>query len=135
SYAPTRANWGDNNRSVALRLPAAPEQARRIEHRVAGADANPYLVLACILQGMMDGLAAGTEPPPALTGNAYDSATANRGEPLPADMHDALSRFENSNFIERALGVEMRSILTAIKRAEIAGFANDISPLERRTYL
>ncbi len=46
SYAPTRANWGNNNRSVAVRLPAAPDVAKRVEHRVSGADANPYLVLA-----------------------------------------------------------------------------------------
>lgn len=135
SYAPTRANWGENNRSVALRLPAAPDHAQRVEHRVAGADANPYLVLACILQGMMDGLDAAREPGPALTGNAYEEGTPNRGESLPADMATALDLFSGSAFIQKTLGKEMRTILSAIKAAEIAGFANDISPLERRTYL
>jgi glutamine synthetase len=135
SYAPTRANWGENNRSVALRLPAAPDHAQRVEHRVAGADANPYLVLACILQGMMDGLETAREPVRALTGNAYEETTPNCGESLPADMPTALALFRDSAFIQKALGGEMRTILSTIKAAEIAGFADDISPLERRTYL
>ncbi|MEO1398787.1 MAG: glutamine synthetase family protein, partial [Pseudomonadota bacterium] len=75
SYAPTRTNWGENNRSVALRLPAAPPKARRVEHRVSGADANPYLVLAAILAGIDEGLDAAVEPPAPLEGNAYDPAT------------------------------------------------------------
>jgi glutamine synthetase len=51
SYAPTRAVWAENNRSVALRIPASTEENRRIEHRIAGADANPYIVLCAILPG------------------------------------------------------------------------------------
>lgn len=134
SYAPTRTNWGENNRSVALRLPAAPDHAQRIEHRVAGADANPYLVLACILEGMMVGLRNEQAPPPELVGNAYEPDTPNRGEPLPSNMAEALALFANSPFIEAALGAQMRTILSAIKTAELEGFANDISALERRTY-
>ncbi|MEE9313450.1 MAG: glutamine synthetase family protein [Rhizobiaceae bacterium] len=135
SYAPTRSNWGANNRSVAVRLPAAPEAAKRVEHRVSGADANPYLVLAGILQGMFEGLEAGKAPPPELIGNAYDEATPNRGEPLPSSQKQALAVFKTSGFAKRALGEQMQSMLCAIKEAEINGFAADMSAFERRTFL
>jgi len=135
SYAPTRANWGVNNRSVSVRLPAAPDAAKRIEHRLSGADANPYLVLATILQAIDEGLEAAQEQMPQLTGNAYEEATANRGEPLPLSQMEALDAFYRSEFCSRALGVQMRDILAAIKQAEIDGFRDDISALERRTFL
>ena len=56
SYAPLAATWGHDNRTVALRVPSGPPEARRIEHRVAGADASPYLVLAAVLAGIHHGL-------------------------------------------------------------------------------
>ncbi|MEL7273687.1 MAG: glutamine synthetase family protein [Pseudomonadota bacterium] len=135
SYAPTRVNWGENNRSVAVRLPAAPDKAKRVEHRVSGADANPYLVLACLLTAMVDGMEAGHAPPPELVGNAYDEATPHRGVSLPATQREALALFERSDFIARALGGPMQQALTAIKRAEIEGFAGDISPFELNSFL
>ncbi len=135
SYAPTRANWGENNRSVAVRLPAAPDNAKRVEHRVAGADANPYLVLAAILQAMLEGLETAKSPPPELVGNAYDEATPNRGEPLPATQQLAQESFSQSKFAKRAFGEQMHSMLCAIKQAEVDGFSADISALERRTFL
>lgn len=133
SYAPTNANWADNNRSVAVRLPAASDKAKRIEHRVAGADANPYLVVACILHAMMDGLDAGQEPQPALEGNGYEPDTPNRGPALPFTMERALVAFDDEKAV-RALGPTMHAILTAVKRAELDGFAHDMSPLEQATY-
>jgi len=72
SYAPTMASWGLNNRSVAVRVPASPPEATRIEHRIAGADANPYLVLAAILSAMLEGIETGAVPPPAIETNAYE---------------------------------------------------------------
>ncbi len=135
SYAPTRVNWGANNRSVSVRLPAAPDIAKRLEHRVSGADANPYLVLATILQGIIEGLETEQQPPPELIGNAYDDATPNRGEGLPNSQTAALKAFRNSKFAARALGQMMRDNLAGIKQAEIDGFRDDISPLERRTFL
>ena len=52
SYAPIRANWAVNNRTVALRVPAGPPESRHVEHRVGGADANPYLAMAALLAGI-----------------------------------------------------------------------------------
>jgi glutamine synthetase len=58
SYAPTAPTWGYHNRTVALGIPTGSPAARRIEHRVAGADANPYLALAVVLAGIHHGLSA-----------------------------------------------------------------------------
>ena len=79
AYVPMTAAWSVNNRGAAIRIPVSDARNRRIEHRLAGADANPYLVVAWMLAGMLQGLASGAEPPPALTGNAYRSG----GGPLP----------------------------------------------------
>ncbi len=131
SYAPTRAVWGENNRSVALRIPACGPANRRIEHRIAGADANPYLVLAAILAAMAEGLQARRPPPPPVEGNAYD----DDGARLPADMAVALDAFRSSAFVRRALGAELAAIVGHVKDAEIAAFRREISPLERASYL
>jgi glutamine synthetase len=131
SYAPTRANWGENNRSVALRIPASGENARRIEHRISGADANPYLVMAAILQGMLEGIEQDATPADAETGNSY----GNAGRELPASMAHSLELLKDSTFVERALGKEMLDIVVALKRAELEAFAREITPLEQTTYL
>ncbi|NMG41605.1 glutamine synthetase [Chelativorans sp. ZYF759] len=132
SYAPTRAVWAENNRSVALRIPVSSDQNRRVEHRIAGADANPYLVLAAVIQGMVEGIDAGDPPPPAVEGNAYDDTD---GLELPDDMDDALQLMEKSGFADRALGPLLSKVYRDLKRAEIMAFWSEITPLERTTYL
>ncbi len=131
SYAPTRAVWAENNRSVALRIPVSTEQNRRVEHRIAGADANPYLVMAALLQGMIEGIDGEMVPPPPVEGNAYDED----GLYLPDDMDDALQLTAKSGFIDRALGPLLAKVYRDLKRAEIIAFWGEITPLERTTYL
>ncbi len=131
SHAPTRAAWGYNNRSVALRVPASEPFARRIEHRLPGADANPYLAMAAILSGMADGLEREARCQPPATGNAYDAAIPH----LPTTMAAAIAAFEKSDFVRRAFGTEWRAIFAALKKAEKVAFEDEISPLERTTYL
>jgi len=131
SYAPTRAVWAENNRSVALRIPVSNDENRRLEHRIAGADANPYLVMATLIQGMVEGIENGDVPPPPVEGNAYD----DDGLFLPDDMDDALQLMEKSAFAERALGPLLAKVYRDLKRAEIVAFWSEITPLERTTYL
>jgi glutamine synthetase len=131
SYAPTRAVWAENNRSVALRIPVSSDENRRVEHRIAGADANPYLVMATLIQGIVEGIEEGAVPPPPVQGNAYD----DEGLFLPDDMDDALQLMEKSAFIERALGPLLAKVYKDVKRAEIMAFWSEITPLERTTYL
>ena len=71
AHAPTGISWGYDNRTTALRIPLSPPAARRIEHRVAGADSNPYLLFAALLGAKLYGIEGQMEAPAPLTGNAY----------------------------------------------------------------
>jgi len=70
SYVSMAAHWGFNNRTVALRIPHGTGATTHVEHRVAGADANPYLVIASILAGIRHGIANEIDPGPAVEGNS-----------------------------------------------------------------
>lgn len=131
SYAPTSICWGFDNRSVALRVPASSPEAARIEHRIAGADANPYLVLTGILAGMLDGLRAENDPPQPVTGNAYEK----KHKRLTPWMDEAIDAFEASARMKEAVGADMHKVLTEIKKEELNEFGREISTLERQTYL
>lgn len=132
SYAPTRIAWGSNNRSVAVRIPPSPPSANRIEHRIAGADANPYLVGAAVLAGMLHGLEAADEPPAGIDGNAYDAEDVER---LPDNMAEAIALFEASPFIGDYFGAPYRKLFSEIKKVEYQAFLSEITELERQTYL
>lgn len=132
SYAPASLSWGENNRSVAIRLPEAEPPARRLEHRLAGADANPYIVTALVLAGMMKGLDEAKNPPPAVETNAYTDDGLKRLSPF---MDDAVERFDQSAFIKQAVGDEFCRIFTAIKRTEYTTFASHITNLEHQIFL
>ncbi|MEP4431135.1 MAG: glutamine synthetase family protein, partial [Hyphomicrobiales bacterium] len=130
SYAPTRAVWGENNRSVAVRVPASPDHAKRFEHRIAGADANPYMVMTAIIAAVREGLKDQLEPPAAIELNAYDGAA----EQLPSRPHEALALFGTSVFAKEAFTPSGHKVFAALKRSEIDEFAAEITPLERLTY-
>ncbi|WP_153770760.1 glutamine synthetase family protein [Labrenzia sp. CE80] len=131
SYAPTSICWGFDNRSVALRVPASSPQAARIEHRIAGADANPYFVLVGVLAGMLLGLQDRKDPPPPVVGNAYEK----KHKRLTPWMDEAIDAFEASDRMKEAVGPEMHKVLTEIKKEELNEFGREISSLERQTYL
>jgi glutamine synthetase len=131
AYAPTNASWGLNNRSVGVRVPAGPVAARRLEHRIAGADASPYLVTAFVLAGMLEGLQNRLAPPPPVTRNAYDEPAAA----LPATMAAAIDRFAASDFAARTMGAAYRDLYAQLKRQEMRAFEREVTPLERMTYL
>lgn len=128
SYAPLIANWGINNRSVSLRIPAGPAPSRHLEHRVAGADANPYLVLAVVLEGIRKGLLEHLDPGAPVLANGYD----HPGERIPATWLDAIERAEASAFLREALGADFLRVYTAIKRQEWDKFDAEVSELDWR---
>ena len=132
SYAPVSPSWGGNNRSVALRIPAGDIKARRIEHRPAGVDANPYLVAATVLAGIRHGLAGEIDPGPETTGNGY-AGTDNL--PIPGDWREAIQAATRSAFLKSALGAEMHRTFCAIKSAELARVARTISEVDYDLYL
>jgi len=131
AHAPTFPCWGYENRTVAVRVPAGSNHARRLEHRVAGADANPYLVLAVMLSAMLDGIEQNLSPGDPITGDGYTQEQAV----LPVYMPEAVRLFADSDFIRNSLGAELQRIFTLTKEQEIAEFRRRISPLEYQTYL
>ncbi|MFN6952116.1 MAG: glutamine synthetase family protein [Albidovulum sp.] len=133
SYAPVSTSWGVNNRSVALRIPEGDVRARRIEHRPSGVDANPYLVAATVLGGILHGLDNGLDPGPAATGNAYD--TAEQDAAIPRDWRAAIDAARNSAFLKQALGEDMHRTFTAVKAAEYARVARTVSEVDFDLYL
>lgn len=127
SYAPTAAAWGVNNRTVALRVPAGPPASRHIEHRVAGADANPYLALAVLLAGVHHGLSQAIDPGPPTEGDGYAAPGARR---LPTDWCAAIDRFEASAVLRDYLGERFVRMFATVKRTEQDRFNAEIPPLD-----
>lgn len=133
AHAPTHASWGYDNRTVALRVPESPHLARRIEHRVAGADANPYLVLASILAGALHGMENALEPDAPVEGDAY--AEESPRYPLPCEWQDAIARFEQSEILRAYLGEEFVRVYAQAKRQERRRLNERISDVEYEAYL
>ena len=131
AYVPLHATWSINNRGSAIRVPASDSANLRIEHRLAGADANPSLVVAWVLAGIPHGLALELEPPPVTTGNAYEQP----GDPLPVHWSEALTRFARSGFAAHSFGEKFVNLYATVKRDELQEFASHITPLEIARYL
>ncbi len=132
-YAPVAPNWGVNNRSVALRVPAGAVQARRIEHRVSGVDANPYLIAATVLAGIRMGLVQKMDAGTPITGNGYDVADAHPN--MPRDWRSAIAAAEGSDFVKSALGSDLHRAFIAIKWAEYRRMARTVSAMDYDLYL
>ncbi|MEM8788348.1 MAG: glutamine synthetase family protein [Pseudomonadota bacterium] len=133
NHAPVTAAWARENRYAALRIPGGAAQARRIEHRVAAGDANPYLVLAAILGAALNGLEARKDPPPPRRGNLY--AQQDSAPKLPATWSAAQAAFAESPIPAGLFGADLTQALLKIKAQEAARFATDVSPFEHQTYL
>jgi glutamine synthetase len=129
SYAPVAATWGVNNRTVALRVPAGPAAGRHIEHRVAGADANPYLAIAAVLAGVHHGLTHAIDPGQATRGDGYASAALG-GERLPTTWASAIELFEQSATLRDYLGGRLVDVFSRIKRIELDRFEAVVSTLD-----
>jgi glutamine synthetase len=131
SYAPVSTRWGINNRTVSLRVPAGPPTSRHLEHRAPGADANPYLVAAVVLAGMLEGIERGIDPGPPVTGNGYERVAVD----LPTRWHESLARAADSRFLRDALGAEFLRVLLAVKRQEFEKFTALVSNRDYEWYL
>ena len=131
THAPTSIAWGYENRTAAIRIPGGKPEARRIEHRVAGADANPYLVMAAILGAALVGIKNQWEPQPPTSGRAYSGKVAK----IPAEWGQAVDAFEKGEIAKQIFAPVLRSMLVACKRQEIAGFAEQVTDYEFSAYL
>lgn len=131
NYVPMSACWGYNNRSCAFRVPAGSAAVTRIEHRVAGADANPYLATAAVLAGMLYGIETEAEAPPPIDGNAYETEEPS----VPKTWAAALDCFQDSAFVADWLGADFQRVFHAVKESERRDFEAEVTPLEWRWYL
>jgi glutamine synthetase len=134
SYAPVAPTWGVNNRTVSLRVPAGPPKGRHIEHRVAGADANPYLALAALLAAVHHGLTHAIDPGPPVEGDGY-AAAAKSNLRLPANWFAAVDHFEGSAVMRDYLGDRFVTMFGKVKRTEQDRFNEVVSTLDYDWYL
>ncbi len=131
SHAPLAPTWGYDNRTVSVRVPADSHQAMRLEHRVAGADANPYLVIAALMAGMLYGIENRLQAPAPVVGNAYDQFPCS----LPRYWPDALASFNTSAFIKDYFGETFLQVYAQVKQQEMNEFDKQVSRFEYQSYL
>ena len=130
-FVPVNRTWGYNNRSVAFRVPNGSPESRRVEHRVSGADANPYLVLAAILAGIHHGIVNEIDPGEPAEGNACEIMD----EGIPFFLPSALKRLRNSQVMREYFGDRYVDVYAETKMLEYDKFQRAISPLEYDWYL
>ena len=129
--APINTHWGHENRTVGLRVPDSGRANRRIENRVPGADANPYLAIAASLACGYLGMITDLKPTREMTGNAYESKTFG----LPRHLLDALQKLRANADLKDVLGHDFVSVFLEIKYTEHAAYQHVISAWEREHLL
>jgi len=129
-FVPLQTTWGWDNRTVAVRVPASESSNRRIEHRLSGADVNPYLTTAVILASILDGIERQQLPPAPIEGDA----TLVDAPSVPTSWAAALELFDQSSFFKEAFGEAFCKIYLANKQHEQEHFSAQVSPLEYQWY-
>jgi len=130
AFVPLNDCWGFNNRTVAMRVPHSDPANLRIEHRIAGADANPYLVTAAVLAGILHGLDTRADPGPAIIGNAYEQT-----ESRIVDWNGAIADFLASDFVAANFGAGFQHIFGQQKGKESRSFQAQVSSTDYAWYL
>ena len=130
AFVPLNDAWGFNNRTVAMRIPHSDPANTRVEHRIAGADANPYLVTAAVLAGILQGLDDQGDPGAPVTGNAYEQT-----EHRELFWHETIRDFQASEFVARHFGASFRHIYGQQKLKELRSFSREVTTLEYEWYL
>ena len=128
--APINVQWGVDNRTVGLRVPVSGAENRRVENRLAGADANPYLALATTLGCGLLGIREKLIPTEAVKGSAYDFDYE-----LPRNLEEALRAMEDCEKLEELFGEKFVKVYVALKRSEFEAFFQVISTWEREYLL
>jgi glutamine synthetase len=124
--SPVNLAWAIDNRTVGLRVPDSSPDARRVENRLAGADVNPYLVLAASLACGYLGMVEGIEPSEPIEGSAY-----GREFSLHKHLYSAVDALRESEAMRSMLGESFVELYAALKDAEYAEFQEIITPWER----
>jgi glutamine synthetase len=130
-FVPTTRDWGHNNRAVAFRVPAAHGPGRRIESRVAGADASPHLVIAVILAAVVHGLTQHLKP----TAPAAGRVQSGPDPAFPDGLLSALERLEHSSLLPAYIPTKFLQLFSELKRKEYAALIEDLFIREFDFYL
>jgi len=126
AFAPTSKTWGYDNRTVAFRIPSGSIESTRIEHRMSGADTNPYLATTVLLAGVVEGLTNHIEPPDPIVGNSYDQEHPSVSD----NQRDALRNQLNDPRIEKWFGTAFVDMYQTCKWSELRMFEQQITQLE-----
>lgn len=126
NHAPVGICWAYDNRTASVRVPSGPAPARRIEHRVAGGDVNPYLFLAAVLGSALIGLEDEVAPPPPISGNAYRQTLPR----IPETWAGAIHAFAGSALARRVFPPLLCDNLVRTKRQEMR-YMDELDPSER----
>jgi len=130
TFAPTRIAWSMDNRTAGLRV-VGEGDALRIECRIPGGDANPYLVYAGLVAAVLDGLERGLDPGPAFAGDAY---AARELPSVPATAAEAIAAFDGSAFARRVFGDPVVEHLLHFSRTELAAAESEVTDFERARF-
>ncbi len=131
SFVALSSAWGEDNRSVAFRVPRSGASARRVEHRVATAEASPHLVLAAILAAVHHGVTKHLDAGEPVAGNADGSFDPC----LPRNVFWALSVLESSSIVHDYLGADFVRLFVELKRREVESLFAEVQPIEHEFYI
>ena len=132
SFCPTNASWGMDNRTVALRVIEGSDSATRVEKRDAGADCNPYLLMATDIAAGLDGIEEKQEPTKITTGDAYSDS---HDEVLPTTLADAIRLARESDWLASVLGAAQLETWLQQAERELKFFSDQVTPFETDRYL
>ncbi len=130
SWAPTRLAWSRDNRTAGFRV-VGQGQSLRIECRIPGADANPYLAFAASLASGLDGIRRKIEPPEMFTGDVYAAQHLPR---VPYSLGEAVETFAGSAFVAETLGKAVAAHYAHFYRSEVRAFNRAVTDWERKRY-
>ena len=132
TFCPINTSWGYDNRTVGIRVIEGADSAVRVEKRDAGADANPYLLLAAEIAAGLDGIEQGLAPSEPTTGNGYEEGI---GDPIPTDLPTAIELARGSDWLRDVLGEMLWELVLQQAERELEFFHNQVTPVELDRYL
>ena len=130
-YVPATPNWGPNHRDLAMRIPVSSQKNRRVEHRVAGADACPYLVVAAVMAGIHHGITNQLDPGPMIA----EKQKVEYEVTLPVRWSKALDVFQAGQVLPKYFGEEYHRLFEACRREESDLFHAQVSNRDYEWYL
>ena len=131
TFCPINTAWGIDNRTVGIRVIEGSDNATRVEKRDAGADCNPYLLIATDIAAGLDGIEGKIEPEEMTTGNAYESETAAS---IPTDLRDAIELARSSEWLRNVIGEDLYEIALQQSERELELFSQQVTPFELNRY-